>query len=292
MRMRKNSERVSKRPDWIKVRGLNIEVQRSMSEKLHGCNTVCLSAKCPNIGECFAHGVATFMIAGSICTRSCRFCGVKHGLPEPLDPDEPRKVAEAVRNLGLNFVVITSVTRDDLRDGAASHFSSAVEAIRALNPETGVEVLVPDFMGNADSLKVVLESNPAVLNHNIETVRRLTPVVRNKADYDRSLRVIRVAGELRPDIPVKSGLMVGLGEEWDEVIEALRDLLDSGCEIVTIGQYLQPRSGQQIPVARYWTPDEFREIEEKAKSMGFKAVASGPFVRSSYFAEELVKSVQ
>jgi lipoic acid synthetase len=282
----------AKRPDWIKVRGISIDVQRSMSDKLRGCNTVCLSAKCPNIGECFSHGVATFMIGGSVCTRSCKFCGIKHGQPEPLDPEEPQRVAEAVRSLGLGFVVITSVTRDDLPDGAASHYASTVGAIRKINPDAGIEVLIPDFSGDVNSLKIVLDSNPDILNHNIETVRRLTPIVRSKAEYDRSLEVLRNSSVLRPDIPTKSGMMVGLGEEWSEVIETLTDLRKSGCRIVTVGQYLQPRSGQELPVSRYWTPDEFEEIKKEAFEMGFSAVASGPFVRSSYFAEELAKGVQ
>ncbi|MCX6646583.1 MAG: lipoyl synthase [bacterium] len=282
----------AKRPDWIKVRGLSIDVQRSMSDKLRGCNTVCLSAKCPNIGECFSHGVATFMIGGSICTRSCKFCGVKHGQPEPLDPKEPQRVAEAVRNLGLAFVVITSVTRDDLPDGAASHYSSTVGAIRKINPATGIEVLIPDFGGDVNSLKIVLDSNPDILNHNIETIQRLTPIVRSKAEYDRSLGVLRNSFEIRPDIPTKSGMMIGLGEDRFEVIETLADLRKSGCRIVTIGQYLQPRSGQELPVSRYWTPAEFEEIKKEALGMGFDAVASGPFVRSSYFAEQLSKGVK
>ena len=263
-----------------------------MAEKLHGCSTVCLSAKCPNIGECFSRGVATFMIAGSICTRSCKFCGVKHGCPEPLDPDEPVRVAEAVRNLGLGFVVVTSVTRDDLPDGAASHYASTIRAIRDLNPETGIEILIPDFKGDSKCLKTILDSNPDILNHNIETVRRLTPIVRSNADYNRSLDVLRNAGELCPDIPTKSGIMVGLGEERDEVIATLSDLREAGCRMVTIGQYLQPRSGRELPVARYWTPDEFEAFKSEALAIGFEAVASGPFVRSSYFAEELSKSVQ
>jgi lipoic acid synthetase len=281
-----------KRPDWIKVRGIGIDVQRSMAEKLHGCNTVCLSAKCPNLGECFSNGIAAFMIGGSVCTRECKFCGIKHGSPEPLDPAEPYRVAESVRSLGLKFVVITSVTRDDLPDGAASHYASTVNAVRDLNPGTDIEILTPDFLGDGKSLRIVLDSHPAIFNHNIETVRRLTRLVRNKADYDRSLNVLRKAKEIRPDIPTKSGMMVGLGEEWDEVLETLSDLYNSGCEIVTVGQYLQPRSGRELPVSRYWTPDEFAAIKAEALKIGFRAVASGPFVRSSYFAEKLAKGVQ
>lgn len=280
------------RPDWIKVRGLNIDVQRAMAGKLHGSNTVCLSAKCPNIGECFGRGIAAFMIAGTICTRACGFCGVKHGVPEPLDPDEPIRIAGSVHDLGLKYVVITAVTRDDLDDGAAGHFSATVKAIRELNPDTGIEILIPDFGGKREPLQTVLDSRPAILNHNIETVRRLTPVVRSRASYDRSLKLLEMSKRLCPGIPTKSGIMLGLGEEWDEVTTTFQDLLDVGCELVTIGQYLQPRSGQELPVVRYWTPEEFEKLDKTACEMGFSGVASGPFVRSSYFADELAQNLQ
>jgi lipoic acid synthetase len=277
----------TERPEWIKVRGVQAEVQASMKKILSGCNTVCLSAKCPNLGECFERGVATFMIGGAVCTRACRFCGVKHGKPEPLDPEEPKHVAESAKSLGLRYLVITSVARDDLDDGGAGHFASTVREIHTLVPDTGIEVLIPDFSGSDEALKIVLDSKPQVLNHNIETVRRLAPVVRSRAEYDRSLGVLRSSRRIAPDIPTKSGLMVGLGESWDEVVETLGDMHETGCEIVTIGQYLQPRAGEELPVARYWTPDEFDEIKWAARKIGFKAVASGPFVRSSYFAEDL-----
>jgi lipoic acid synthetase len=275
------------RPDWIKVRAVNADSQKSMTQALAGCNTVCLSAKCPNLGECFGRGVATFMIGGSICTRACRFCGVRHGKPNPLDPDEPHRVAESVRKLSLRFVVVTGVARDDLSDGGASHYAATVQAIHVISPGVGVEVLIPDFGGSETALRTVLDSRPAILNHNIETVRRLTPSIRSKATYECSLLVLMQSRKIAPDIPAKSGMMVGLGETRDEVFETLRDLAGAGCELVTVGQYLQPRASAEVPVARYWTPEEFEEIRREALSIGFKGVASGPFVRSSYFAEEL-----
>ncbi len=262
-----------------------------MREKLSGCNTVCMSAKCPNIGECFGRGVATFMIGGSVCTRACRFCGVRHGNPEPLDPDEPDRVAESACALGLKYVVVTAVARDDLEDGGAAHFAATVRAIRKARPDIGVEVLIPDFKGVESSIATVLDAKPTVLNHNVETVRRLNPSIRSKADYAGSLEVLKISKSIAPQIPTKSGLMVGLGEEWDEVIETLGDIHEAGCDLVTIGQYLQPRAGVQIPVARYWTPEEFEELREKALEMGFKGVSSGPLVRSSYFSERLADSL-
>ncbi len=275
------------RPPWIKVRGIRADIQAEMQSKLAGCNTVCLSAKCPNLGECFGRGVATFMIGGPTCTRACRFCGVGHGHPEPLDKDEPGKIAESVKALGLNFVVITGVARDDLDDGGAAHYADTVRAIHELTPSTGVEVLVPDFNGSAEALKTVLESGPSILNHNIETVRRLTPDVRSKATYERSLDVLRVSKSIAPEVPVKSGLMVGFGETWEEVVETLEDLVNAGCELLTVGQYLQPRASAQLKVVNYWTPDQFDKLKEVALEMGFTGAASGPFVRSSYFAEEM-----
>jgi len=277
------------RPSWIRVKGLRADVQASMISKLAGCNTVCMSAKCPNLGECFTIGVATFMIGGRICTRACRFCGVRHGKPDPLDPEEPDKVAESVERLGLRYVVITSVARDDLEDGGASHFVAVISAIRRRKPEVGVEVLIPDFGGSETALRTLLEASPNVLNHNIETVRRLTPIVRSKATYDRSLELLERARRIAPGIPTKSGLMVGLGESFEEVIETLEDLRRVGCSMLTIGQYLQPRAHGEIPVARYWAPEEFEDLERAAYRMGFKKVAAGPFVRSSYLAEEMAK---
>lgn len=278
-----------RRPDWIKVRGVRADVQAKMKESLTGCNTVCLSAKCPNLGECFNRGVATFMIGGSVCTRACRFCGVNHGRPDPLDPAEPRRVAESAKRLGLKFIVVTGVARDDLDDGGAGHYAATVRAIRQLLPDAGVEVLIPDFSGDASAIKTVLDSRPTILNHNLETVPRLTPIVRSKATYARSLDVLRISKNLAPEIPAKSGLMVGLGESRSEVIETMTDILETGCRLLTVGQYLQPRAGQQMPVERYWTPDEFEDLRKTALAMGFKAVASAPFVRSSYLAEQMAE---
>jgi lipoic acid synthetase len=277
------------RPPWIRVRGIRADVQREMTGKLGGCNTVCLSAKCPNLGECFNRGVATFMIGGSTCTRACRFCGVKHGHPEPLDPEEPARVAESVKRLGLKFVVVTGVARDDLADGGAEHYAQTVREIRELNPGTGIEVLIPDFGADENSLRTVLDSVPDVLNHNVETVKRLTPQIRSRATYETSLEVLKISRGIAPEIPTKSGLMVGLGEELEEVIEALEDLVRVGCSLLTVGQYLQPRSSVQLEVARYWTPVEFEELRKAALKMGVRGVASGPFVRSSYFAEEMAR---
>ncbi len=282
-------QRHPERPDWIKVKGVRASVLSDMRDKLAGCNTVCLSAKCPNLGECFGRGIATFMIGGTICTRACRFCGVGHGHPEPLDPGEPEKIAECAKRLGLRFVVVTGVARDDLGDGGAEHYAATVRAIHEIIPDAGIEVLIPDFNGSEPAIKTVLDSHPTILNHNLETVRRLTPSIRSKATYQRSLQVLDTSRRIAPDIPTKSGLMFGLGESKNEVIEALGDLLDVGCKIVTIGQYLQPRAGKQLDVVRYWTPDEFENLRVIALEMGFRGVASGPFVRSSYFAEELAK---
>jgi len=279
------------RPEWIKVKAVSPSVQNRMTGTLAGCNTVCLSAKCPNLGECFSRGVATFMIGGSICTRSCRFCGVRHGRPTMLDRDEPQRVAESVKKLGLKFVVVTSVARDDLIDGGAAHYADTIRAIRERNPGIGIEVLIPDFRGSISSLEKVLDASPDVLNHNVETVRRLTPAIRSVATYERSLEILRISREIAPSIPVKSGLMVGLGESWDEIIETLHDIRDTGCSLITVGQYLQPRAGHEIPVEKYRSPEEFDEIKKTAENIGFLGVASGPFVRSSYFAEQLAEKV-
>ena len=280
------------RPDWIKVRAVRTDVQSSMVDALAGCNTVCLSAKCPNLGECFGRGVATFMIGGPICTRACRFCGVNHGVPAPLDEEEPQRVAESVKRLKLRFVVVTGVARDDLPDGGASHYAATVRAIRERTPSVRVEVLIPDFNGSEKALRTVFDAGPAILNHNLETVRRLTPKIRSKATYERSLGILDIAGKIAHEIPTKSGMMMGLGETREEVVQTLQDLLAVGCRLVTIGQYLQLRANRQVPVERYWTPEEFEEIRQTALSMGFKGVAAGPFVRSSYFAEEMATAAK
>lgn len=250
-----------------------------------GLHTVCESAACPNIGECWNHRTATFMILGNHCTRRCGFCAVQKGVPLPVDPDEPRRVAEACQHLGLKHAVITSVNRDDLKDGGAGHFAAVIRAIRERIPGCRVEVLVPDFQGSREAMKIVMDAAPDVLNHNIETVPRLYREVRFGARYERSLEMLRYAAELRPDIPTKSGLMVGLGETDEEVLEVLRDLRRNLVRIVTIGQYLRPTL-QHLPVLRYVTPEQFAEYRRAALEMGFEHVESGPFVRSSYHAAE------
>lgn len=251
-----------------------------------GLHTVCQSARCPNVGECFGRGNATFMILGDMCTRDCRFCAVDHGRPSPVDPGEPRRVAEAAAMLGLAHVVITSVTRDDLADGGAGHFAASIAAVRELLPDAGVEVLVPDFGGNRAAVEVVMTAGPDVLNHNVETVPRLYPEVRPQADYARSLELLGWAREMAPQSVTKSGFMVGLGEEEDEVVALLGDLRAAGVEAVTIGQYLQPTRAH-LPVVKYVRPEIFDSYAERAREMGFAAVLSGPLVRSSYHAGEM-----
>ncbi|MHB8909265.1 MAG: lipoyl synthase [Syntrophales bacterium] len=249
-------------------------------------HTVCQEARCPNCGECFAGGRATFLILGDLCTRGCRFCGVTPGEPEPPDPGEPRRVAEAAAAMALGYIVVTSVCRDDLADGGAAAFVETIRALRIRLPGARIEVLVPDFQGDAAALQRVLAERPEVLNHNLETVSRLYPEVRPRAVYARSLELLGRASRHHPAVAVKSGLMLGLGERPAEVEEALRDLLAAGCRILTIGQYLQAARGR-LPVARYLTPEEFDAWRTTALGMGFERVASGPFVRSSYHAEEL-----
>jgi len=252
-----------------------------------GLHTVCQSARCPNLGECFSRGRATFMILGEVCTRDCGFCAVKHGLPAPVDPAEPALVARAAKMLGLRHVVVTSVTRDDLPDGGAAQFAATITAVRELLPEASVEVLVPDFQGRWEALRIVLRARPQVLNHNVETVPRLYPTVRPQADYGRSLELLGRAREMDAGAITKSGFMVGLGETEEEVLALLRDLRDAGAGVVTIGQYLPP-TRQHLPVMRYVPPAVFREYEQAGRAMGFSRVLSGPLVRSSYHAEDLV----
>ncbi len=255
---------------------------------LAGCrlHTVCEEARCPNRGECYAGGTATFMILGGRCTRNCRFCAVSHDLPEKPDSDEPRRVAEAVRQLGLSYAVVTSVTRDDLHDSGAAHFAETIRAIRAVSPETRIEVLIPDFRGSKNALNVVCDARPEVLAHNIETVPRLYPHVRPEADYKRSMNILKEAENMNSSQVTKSGLMLGLGEAHDEIRRTLHDMLVCGCSFLTLGQYLQPDSSL-VPVNRFVTPEEFDFWKEEAFRFGFKQVASGPLVRSSYKAEEL-----
>lgn len=279
------------KPDWIRIKlttGDNYQEIKSMmrSKTLH---TVCEEARCPNIYECWANRTATFMILGDICTRACRFCAVNTGKPTELDLQEPERVAEAAENMGLRHCVITSVARDDLSDGGASIFAESIKAVRKRLPLCSVEVLIPDFMGNWDALKTVMDAKPDILNHNIETVERMSNRVRAKAKYDRSLELLLRAKEMQPNIPTKSSIMLGVGEEWDEILQAMDDLRAVDCNIMTIGQYLQP-SPQHLNVVKYYHPDEFAALKEEGMKRGFSHVESGPLVRSSYHAHEQVQS--
>jgi lipoic acid synthetase len=249
-------------------------------------HTVCQEAKCPNIWECFSNRTATFLILGDRCTRNCRFCAVAHNPVEPPDPAEPMRVAQSVEKLGLAYVVVTSVTRDDLPDGGAGHFAKTIREIHRRIPEAVIEVLIPDFRGDAEALRTVLKARPQVLNHNIETVPRLYAAVRPGAVYARSLELLGRVRTIDASIPTKSGLMLGLGETTAEIRQTLQDLLDAGCRMLTMGQYLQP-SEDHLPVARFVPPAEFGQWQKTAFQMGFGEVASGPFVRSSYHAKEL-----
>jgi len=277
-------------PEWLTVKAPKRGAYEEMAGYLGslGLHTVCQSASCPNIGECFSRKTATFMILGDTCTRSCGFCGVRHGAPSPLDPEEPRRVAQAAAQLGLKYVVVTSVTRDDLPDGGASHFAETISWIKAGIPGAKVEVLVPDFGGDAVALKSVLDAGPFVLNHNVETVPRLYPIVRPAADYRRSLKLLETAKKAEPSIYTKSGFMVGLGESKEEVEGVLQDLRSAGCDIVTIGQYLRP-SKANLPVVEYLPPARFDEYKAIGDALGFRYAASGPFVRSSYHAEDIAE---
>lgn len=277
-----------KLPEWLTVRAPKRGVYEEMADflKSMGLHTVCQSAGCPNIGECFSRKTATFMILGDTCTRNCGFCGVRHGDPSPVDMDEPQRVAEAAAQMGLTYVVVTSVTRDDLADGGASQFAETIRQVKGRIPETKVEVLVPDFAGEVDGLRAVLDADPFVLNHNVETVRRLYPVARPQADYDRSMKLLETAKELKPSIYTKSGFMVGLGESAEETAAVLRDLRSAGCDIVTIGQYLRP-SKTNLPVVEYVPPARFDEYRGMGEAMGFRCVVAGPFVRSSYHAADI-----
>ncbi|GIW41339.1 MAG: lipoyl synthase [Candidatus Binatia bacterium] len=272
-------------PEWIKARAPVGERVFELRRLLRGLrlHTVCEEAQCPNLGECWAHGTATLMLMGDVCTRNCGFCAVAHGRPRPLDPEEPARVAEAVERLGLRHVVLTSVDRDDLPDGGASHFAATVRAVRGRIPRCSIEVLIPDFQGNPVALEVVVGSPIDVLNHNVETVPRLYKRVRPGSRYERSLEILRRAKELRPELLTKTGLMLGLGEEREEVLAVLRDLRAVGCDILTLGQYLRP-SSKHLPVVRYVPPEEFRELRADASRLGFLHVEAGPLVRSSYHA--------
>lgn len=275
-------------PPWIRVRVPSRGTASAVSDLLSqaALHTVCQGAQCPNQHECFNRGTATFMILGEVCTRDCLFCAVKGGRPAPVDPGEPERVAGTAARLGLRHVVVTSVTRDDLPDGGAGVFAATIAALRARLPEARVEVLVPDFQGRTADIDTVLAARPDVFNHNLETVRRLQLAVRPAADYERSLAVLRRAAAAAPSVAVKSGLMVGLGETDDELLEAIADLRKAGCELLTIGQYLAP-SRRHAPVQRFVAPEQFAGYARQATAMGFRGVASGPMVRSSYQADRL-----
>ena len=281
------AERLAK-PDWIRVKAGShatrfYEIKDILRE--HHLVTVCEEASCPNIGECFGKGTATFMIMGDKCTRRCPFCDVGHGLPDPLDATEPENLAQTIAALKLNYVVITSVDRDDLRDGGAAHFAACIRKVRELSPQTRIEILVPDFRGRADRALDILASDPPdVMNHNLETVPRLYREARPGADYAHSLDLLKRFHVMRPDIPTKSGLMLGLGETDEEILQVMRDLRDHQVSMLTIGQYLMP-SGDHLPVRRYVHPDVFKMFEREAQAMGFAHAAVGALVRSSYHAD-------
>lgn len=275
-------------PDWLR-RPIGKASQLSVVQqvvKRHGIHTICEEGRCPNRGECYAQKTATFLLMGPVCTRACAFCQVDKGhSPMPLDPEEPQKVAESVQILGLKYVVLTSVARDDLPDQGAEWFAQTIRAVVETNPETQVEVLTPDFRGEVSCIETVLAANPVCFNHNLETVSRLQGPVRRGAKYERSLFVLETVKQLRPDIATKSGLMLGLGETEAEIIEAMTDLRGVGCDRLTIGQYMRP-SLEHLPVSKYWHPDEFEHLGQIARAMGFSHVRSGPLVRSSYHAGE------
>jgi lipoic acid synthetase len=276
------------KPRWIRAKAPNTPAVARLKKILREQNlyTVCEEAACPNIGECFGHGTATFMIMGEICTRRCPFCDVAHGRPNPLDPDEPQNLAMTIQAMALKYVVITSVDRDDLRDGGAAHFAACISTTRQHSPATGIEILVPDFRGRMDiALEVLSQTPPDVFNHNLETVPRLYRRARPGADYAWSLQLLKAFKARHPAIPTKSGLMLGLGETLEEVAEVMRDLQEHHCDMLTLGQYLQP-SQHHLPVSRYVTPEEFQQLEELGYELGFGNIASGPMVRSSYHADK------
>ncbi len=284
-----NATRPRRRPPWIKVRAPTGEAYRDLKRlmRTQSLHTVCEEAHCPNIGECWAHRTATFLILGDVCTRNCRFCNIATGRPAPPDPDEPLRVAQTVQAMGLKHAVITSVDRDDLPDGGASAFAAVIRQIRQMQPGCTVEVLIPDFRGRIEPLHAVMDARPDILNHNVETVKRLFRAVQPQCRYAWSLDVLRNAKVLWPQATTKSGLMVGLGETVNEVLDVMDDLRELDVDILTIGQYLQPTKAH-APIARYYTPDEFDLFRRRGEEMGFKWVESGPLVRSSYHAEAQV----
>jgi lipoic acid synthetase len=278
-----------KLPRWFKQEIPDMHTVRAMKDLFRQghLHTVCESAHCPNMGTCWKQGVATFMILGGTCTRACRFCSVPTGRPDPVDSHEPQNVALAVKQLALRYVVVTSVTRDDIEDEGALQFVKTIEAIRRLTPEVKIEVLVPDFSAKEGPLRMLSDAAPEVIAHNIETVRRLSPYIRPQASHDRSLQVLRKFRELDPDRFIKSSLMVGFGETNDEIIEAMDELFQAGCQILTIGQYLAPTKGRRhLPVKKFFSPEEFERYRQKGLQMGFTYVQSGPLVRSSYIAQQ------
>lgn len=272
-------------PEWLKIPAPDEKSLYEMQDLIKGMtlHTVCEEALCPNVGECFKSRTATFLLMGDVCTRNCNFCAVRHGNPLPLDPDEPRHIAEACKALGLKYVVLTCVTRDDLADGGASHMALVVREVKKLNPGAKVELLTSDLAGSRDALKNLLEAPLDVLAHNVETVPSLYPAVRPQANYERSLAVIEMAKAIAPKVLTKSGIMVGLGETYEEVIEVMCDLISVGCDILTIGQYLQP-SPSHLPVKEFVPPKQYQMYEQKGLELGFKYVVAGPLVRSSYRA--------
>ncbi|WP_291557232.1 lipoyl synthase [Bacteroides sp.] len=274
-----------RKPEWLKI-SISANAKYAETKKIvdtHKLHTICSSGRCPNMGECWGKGTATFMICGAICTRSCKFCNTCTGKPLPLDENEPANVAESIRLMRLNHAVITSVDRDDLEDLGASHWTKTLLKIKEVNPETTIEALIPDFQGKKDLISQVISARPDILSHNMETVRRISPMVRSVAKYDTSLNVIKLISE--SGITAKSGIMVGLGESKDEVLQTMDDLLEAGCKILTIGQYLQP-THKHYPVAEYINPEQFLEYKTIGEKKGFQTVESGPLVRSSYHAEK------
>jgi lipoic acid synthetase len=281
----------ARKPSWLKVKapgGPNYAHIKSMMREL-GLHTVCEEARCPNIGECWEHKAATFMILGDVCTRNCTYCAVAHGTPAAFDPLEPMRLAVAVERMGLDHVVITSVDRDDLPNGGAEAFAACITEIRKRLPGTSVEVLIPDFKGSERALRIVMDARPDILNHNLETAERLYRLARPGGRYDRALRLLATARRMNPGALTKSGIILGMGEEWDEVLVCMRDLRRSDVNILTLGQYLRP-SDSHIPVARYYTPDEFAELGDVGLEMGFTHVQSSPLTRSSYHAWEQARA--
>ncbi|GIQ68416.1 lipoyl synthase [Xylanibacillus composti] len=283
-------DKTERKPEWLKIKlasGEDFQEVKELKQMMRSktLHTVCEEAKCPNLHECWANRTATFMILGETCTRACRFCAVNSGLPNELDLQEPERVAEAAEQMGLQHCVITSVARDDLEDGGAMIFAETIRAVRKRLPLCSVEVLIPDFLGNWESLYKVLDANPDVLNHNIETVESQSDRVRSKAKYRRSLELLEKSKAYKPNIPTKSSIMVGVGENWEELLQTMDDLRAVDCNIMTIGQYLQP-TRKHLRIEKYYTPDEFAKLKEEGMKRGFSHVESGPLVRSSYHARE------